>query len=72
MSSAAVVIGALRTQGVNLLFCEHILSLNIRSRLHREVYSTAKETRKFVTEDTRYNDTVCYQRFCCKIEFTVI
>ena len=25
-----------------------------------------------VTNDTRYNDTVCYQRFCCKIEFAVI
>ena len=24
------------------------------------------------TEDPRYNDTVCYQRFCCKIEFAVI
>ena len=25
-----------------------------------------------VTEDPRYNDTVCYQRFCCKIKFAVI
>ena len=25
-----------------------------------------------VTEDPRYNDSVCYQRFCCKIEFAVI
>ena len=24
------------------------------------------------TENPRYNDTVCYQRFCCKIEFAVI
>ena len=24
------------------------------------------------TEDRRYNDTVCYQRFCCKIEFAFI
>ena len=24
------------------------------------------------TEDPRYNDSVCYQRFCCKIEFAVI
>ena len=24
------------------------------------------------TEDPRYNDSVCYQRFCCKIEFSVI
>ena len=24
------------------------------------------------TENPRYNDSVCYQRFCCKIEFTVI
>ena len=24
------------------------------------------------TEDPRYNDIVCYQRFCCKIEFAVI
>ena len=24
------------------------------------------------TEDPRYNDRVCYQRFCCKIEFAVI
>ena len=23
-------------------------------------------------EDPRYNDSVCYQRFCCKIEFAVI
>ena len=26
---------------------------------------------KTYTEDPRYNDTVCYQRFCCKIEFAV-
>ena len=24
------------------------------------------------TENPRYNDSVCYQRFCCKIEFAVI
>ena len=24
------------------------------------------------TEDLRYNDSVCYQGFCCKIEFGVI
>ena len=24
------------------------------------------------TEDPRYNDNVCYERFCCKIEFAVI
>ena len=24
------------------------------------------------TEDPRYNDSVCYQIFCCKIKFTVI
>ena len=24
------------------------------------------------TEDPRNNDSVCYQRFCCKIEFAVI
>ena len=24
------------------------------------------------TEDPRYNDSVCCQRFCCKIEFAVI
>ena len=24
------------------------------------------------TEDPRYNDSVCYQRFCCKIEFAVL
>ena len=24
------------------------------------------------TEDPRYNDIVCYQRVCCKIEFAVI
>ena len=24
------------------------------------------------TEDPRYNNSVCYQRFCCKIEFSVI
>ena len=24
------------------------------------------------TEAPRYNDSVCYQRFCCKIEFAVI
>ena len=23
-------------------------------------------------EDPRYNDSVCYQRFCCQIEFAVI
>ena len=25
-----------------------------------------------VTEDLHYNNSVCYQRFCCKIEFAVI
>ena len=25
-----------------------------------------------VTEDPRYNDSACYQRFCCKIEFAVL
>ena len=24
------------------------------------------------TEDPHYNDSVCYQRFCCKFEFAVI
>ena len=24
------------------------------------------------TEDPKYNNSVCYQRFCCKIEFAVI
>ena len=24
------------------------------------------------TEDPRYNDSVCYQSFCCKIEFAVV
>ena len=24
------------------------------------------------TEDPRYNDGVCYQRFCCKIELAVV
>ena len=24
------------------------------------------------TEDPRYNDSVCYHRFCCEIEFAVI
>ena len=24
------------------------------------------------TEDPRYNDSVCYQIFCCKIEFAVV
>ena len=24
------------------------------------------------TEDPRYNNSFCYQRFCCKIEFAVI
>ena len=23
------------------------------------------------TEDPRYNDSLCYKRFCCKIEFAV-
>ena len=27
---------------------------------------------KRYTEDPRYNDSVCYQRFCCKIEFAVL
>ena len=25
----------------------------------------------YSTEDPRYNDSACYQRFCCKIEFAV-
>ena len=24
------------------------------------------------TEDPRYHDSVCYQRFCCQIEFAVV
>ena len=27
---------------------------------------------RYATEDPRYNDSVCYQRFCCKIEFAVV
>ena len=27
---------------------------------------------KSSTEDPYYNDSVCYQRFCCKIEFAVL
>ena len=26
----------------------------------------------FNTGDSRYNDSVCYQSFCCKIEFAVM
>ena len=26
----------------------------------------------YITEDPRYNDSVRYQRFCCKTEFAVI
>ena len=26
----------------------------------------------YYTEDPRYNDSVCYQRFCYKVEFAVI
>ena len=25
-----------------------------------------------IIEDPRYNDSICYQRYCCKIEFAVI
>ena len=25
-----------------------------------------------VTENPRYNNNVCYQRFCCKLEFAII
>ena len=25
-----------------------------------------------VTEDLHYNDSVCYQGFCCKIEFAIM
>ena len=28
--------------------------------------------RERTTEDPRYNDNICYQRFCCKIELAVI
>ena len=28
--------------------------------------------REATAEDPRYNDSVCYQRFCCKIEFVII
>ena len=31
---------------------------------------TFRNTR--TTEDPRYNDSVCFQRFCCKIEFAVM
>ena len=27
---------------------------------------------KTYTEDPHYNDTVCYLRFCCEVEFAVI
>ena len=31
-----------------------------------------RKKRVLVTEDPRFNDSVCCQRFCCKIEFAVI
>ena len=38
----------------------------------RWVISHLKRVRDFGTEEPRYNDSVCYQRFCCEIEFAVI
>ena len=35
-------------------------------------FCTKDATNALHTEDPRYNDSVCYQRFCCKIEFAVI
>ena len=32
----------------------------------------AKSSPLATMEDPRYNNSVCYQRFCCKIEFAVI
>ena len=37
---------------------------------HTKIY--IKKEKQPVTEDPRYNDSVCYLRFCCKIEFAVI
>ena len=45
-----------------------------RTQLHRNIYmkTSFQNKAEFYTKDPRYNDSVCYQRFCCKIEFAVI
>ena len=55
------------------------MSLRLRdneSRLYKNINLHLKNIIIYIytlyTEDTRYNDTVCYQRLCCSIEFAVI
>ena len=45
-----------------------------RCRLHRQLLNFIRLLISKVqcTEDPRDNDSVCYQRFCCKIEFSVM
>ena len=45
-------------------------SYNTTSRA--AVYVSGVGFQSIITEDPPYNDNVCSQRFCCKIEFAVI
>ena len=59
--------------------CNHALTLRILpvqnegTTLIHELVDWFRSSWLFAyTEDPRYNDSVCYQRFCYKIEFAVI
>ena len=36
------------------------------------IISSSSSSSSSSTEDPRYNDSVCYQRFGCKIEFALV
>ena len=46
-----------------------ILTVVVR---YTTVYAICMTCNIVFTEDPRFNDNVCYQRFCCKIEFAVL
>ena len=49
-----------------VLFSDFLISYKT-IKLQRHIFYNDRNT-----EDPRYNDSVCYQRFCCKIDFAVI
>ena len=45
-----------------------------RTQLQRNIYmkTSFQNKAELYTEDPRFNDSVCYQRLCCEIEFALI
>ena len=58
VSHSLIAVGAVPGLGIQILKYEQIALHAVSLLLH--------------IEDPRYNDSVCYQRFCCYIKFAVI